>query len=224
MKVIDFPKSKNCEKWKDFIERLKNTISLRDNENMHEDFLQDFAQIAIRTPAGAQRMAARKKIACRKYGYPLKDFPKYLKDKIARKLRGEKVEESPVDGMDIRPRKATGKSRKSGVSKEIMAEFKGKITKDFVECCRWIYDNIANRDVNPADAPSAGAYNHLLKIQGNPDFEQDFFRLCYQKLFTISNKSGESKRSENNVRIGSAIERIRQGGYQELSVLPPCAP
>jgi len=46
----------------------------------------------------------------------------------------------------------------------------------------WIYNNIAIRDVKPADAPSAGAYAHLKFIQKKDANMVDFFTKVYPRI------------------------------------------
>jgi len=62
------------------------------------------------------------------------------------------------------------------------SEFGEDVEIDPIRDLTWIYNNIAIRDVKPADAPSAGAYAHLKFIQNSNDNKVDFFTKVYPRI------------------------------------------
>ena len=79
---------------------------------------------------------------------------------------------------------------------------------DFVAAAQWAFDNLA-RDVEPKDAPSAGAWS-LLKWARNS--EDDFFKSIMPKALDIRAKQGGAVDEQ-------AIEELSEcEGIQELLV------
>jgi len=87
----------------------------------------------------------------------------------------------------------------------------------------WIYHNIAVKGVEPADAPSPGAYAHLKFVQQNNINKVDFFTKVYPRI--IPSKSiieNMSKFNDDNRGITELLDKLQEellDGEGEVPVL-----
>lgn len=74
----------------------------------------------------------------------------------------------------------------------------------------WIYDNINKTDLSIDEAPSEGAYLHLLELQKDPELKREFFRTIWPKILPKATVMEElNKRMEDDGRTQfSLIERM----------------
>lgn len=91
----------------------------------------------------------------------------------------------------------------SGVCADVFAD---KPHVNARKVVNWVFDHIDVADVEPSDAPSAGAWSLLQRVRKHPDLLKEFYRTIWAKMLPT--------RSEIE-----ATEKFEDDGRQQLHVI-----
>ena len=85
----------------------------------------------------------------------------------------------------------------------------------------WIYNHIAVKDVKPSDAPSPGAYAHLMFVQENNENRVDFFTKVYPRIIpSKSQVENTSKFYDYNRSTFDLLDRLLKEGEDGSGDVP----
>ena len=88
------------------------------------------------------------------------------------------------------------------------ADFVGKKAVSANAEVRWIFDNLKIANVDPATAPSSGAYGYLMELQSKPEMSKDFLRTIYPKLLTKEDAEKGGKLADTGKETIELCERL----------------
>jgi hypothetical protein len=123
---------------------------------------------------------------------------------LFRRVRGQEVSAAVIaDKSDemLRPAEEFVKTAET-----TMFPSEKKEAVDTLDIIRWIYDNIGVKDVRPSDAPTPGAYQHLMTVRNDGDALTDFYKTIWPKTFT----KDDGKDAKYNDDGRAVIELIRR--------------
>ena len=78
------------------------------------------------------------------------------------------------------------------------------------EKLRWVFENMDLKDVRPENAPSAGTYSYLMRLRGDSDAKNDFYKTLWPKLLTKEGKDDTDKLNDSGKDTIALIERLQE--------------
>lgn len=117
------------------------------------------------------------------------------------------------------------KAERTPVSKDMvdLAEFGDAANAEIdpVRDLTWIYNHIGVKDVKPGDAPSPGAYAHLLFIQQKDLNKVDFFTKVYPRIIPSKTQvENMTKRHDDGRKHFELLDRLSEESKGDTGQVP----
>ena len=84
-----------------------------------------------------------------------------------------------------------------------------------LEIIEWLYDNIGVADVEVTDAPTAGAWNHLLTLRANPTMLEDFYKNTWPRILPnkarITEEVAQTRETPADDALSKRLSQLIEG-------------
>lgn len=127
--------------------------------------------------------------------------------------RGTKTE-IPNEVFLHKAKKVKAKSTEIELYDAALFENKGTVTEN--EKVRWIFENMQMEGIEPADAPSMGAYTLLMELRGNQQARQKFYDSSWLKLLAKEDAEKTGKLEDTGKDTIQLIERLEAALPEEI--------